>query len=438
MARYQFWLLIGLVVVFGVALEYVKSPGMKEKAWRNSHSPFATYEDEQTAKPEAITSPELQPLSPTTHIAGTQPARNKRLGFAAPILQFFKGTPETPAAPPTDCVDGADRLGNPCSTETPKDAKTDCVDGKDKEGKECKVEEKKDDQDKAKKTADGKNAQEEPNAGAPVVEVAGGANTSDGDKADKKSNSGADTPAGATYRVVSLVRPKAAQNANGDIPQDLQKWLDVIMKEPDFKLTTKLVQYYQTSLVTEQVFFGVIAAMLNDPREKMHELAIIALSSTPSLQSLVLLNRFVDNERGLSSEKRQAQDAIGKYADVQYLNVLASIIQTPNSPSLSMQGLRLLTQTGETSFKALTPPPASGNPPQPEHVDGATTSSTSTAEQQKKFSQASRSFQPFVSILSKVSQHNSDQDLRQAASIALQKLQGWLGTGSEARTQARN
>jgi hypothetical protein len=204
-------------------------------------------------------------------------------------------------------------------------------------------------------------------------------------------------------------------------PETLEDWIALIMREPSYERTMKMVEAVQQRRMDPSIFHDVIAEMLADSRGKMQEHAILALGSYPSLKSFLLLQSINFTISETSPLKVQSRNHLKNYSRIENLRYLASLISSAGSGSNSSVDTNVL-------FEALRLIHLSAN-----FYSGNVSSSGSGGSQTPPKPTATpasvvRQFNPLVPALNRIAQTSDDSNIRQEASQALRQVQVITGT----------
>ncbi len=312
MENNRFWIFLAIGLLFGLSLEWLKSP-TEEKAkvvWGIKGSGIA--EDEVRANISRSHFRKIQASPPK--VAGLGPAPS------APIPVV--------TAPP---------LVAPVKPVDPKAAK--------KKKK------------KKKKKAD---AAKDKAAGLDVT-------NNNADKPPLKMPKIPSSP--AVY--VNVVNPTSGPNAQSTpapiVPaqKTLQEWENYMLKGAYPARTAQLIKNFKAGRVSADVFHKTVGQMLSDHRENVKEQGVIALAAAPSLQSFEDLVHFIASDKTATPSHTQAQTAEQNYATVQYFNVLLSGLQAPNDLTTNFESLRLIQVAANTYLMNGTALPPGQQPNQP-------------------------------------------------------------------------
>lgn len=221
----------------------------------------------------------------------------------------------------------------------------------------------------AKATPDKKNAKQKPKnvktvkgkrPEAQPPEVAKPTDTDDGDDRNKdRSDSIFDTHSSPTP-VFPAVAGRNAQDKNES--PTAEEWLRRVLARPSLEETTELIRQFQSNLITAEVFYAVVEQMLQDPQERMRELGIVAANSTPSYRSFTMIAQFLTDEPYGSPVRSKASQALDRYTNLAFLNVLEAVMRSQEDPGVREKALSLLVESARKNLAKTTstPPPTPG------------------------------------------------------------------------------
>lgn len=233
---------------------------------------------------------------------------------------------------------------------------------------------------------------------------------------DGSANATADMGPEPTYGGAALIDPSG-------IPQTLEEWEAYVLRAPDFKRTSLMIRYYQTSLVKPDIFYEVVAQMVTDSRQEMRSLGVMALGQAPSARSFVLLVSVLDEEKGNTTLKTQVRTYMKHYTQLQNLKYLANAMSIQNAPRANHEALRLFRLAADYHLKPL----ANQQPTDPnDHPQEQNNGGSGSGPRQPATSSITRYFDPFVNLLTSLAQASRDASFRQEANVALDNLQALL------------
>ncbi len=224
-----------------------------------------------------------------------------------------------------------------------------------------------------------------------------------------KSKSSSDVSGGSSMNKSSNNRRSIILGAAeiNEIPETLEQWLAYILPEPNYDRTLNLIKGHEIRTVDSEIFHEVIAQMLADSRAKMHEYAIYALGTAPSLKSFILLEAANMNEPTGSPLKLMSRTNLLAYSKLENLRYLAGAISSGGETNSAYEAMRLIQLA------------ASEHKPKPSAPSGGPATMALAI---------SRQFSSLVPILMRVSQLATDASLRREATTTLRLVQVIVGT----------
>lgn len=219
--------------------------------------------------------------------------------------------------------------------------------------------------DEKKKTVDGKKKKKK-DKDEKKVSVA----TVDRDNS-KSSPAGNADGADAGAMAPTAAGPAATQTVEVRDPQTLEEWLSYILREPNYDRTMELIERYQSGKVDPATFHLVVQEMLEDSRNKMHELAVLALGSAPSARSFVMLHNTSLKQESNSELRFQIRTYVKAYSRLENIRHLVPVISANilGDSELAFEAVRLVQaavdqqvrvqRAGQPTSSSLAPLPAS-------------------------------------------------------------------------------
>jgi hypothetical protein len=375
MERKQFWIFLGIALLFGLGFEALKTPS-------NNHVKLAGFGKFRSLLEEGA--PIYLPGSsnPRPSAAATQAIEQSET--------LIDGETDDGALEPTSPAG--------VSSDPATEAKTDTAEKKDDKAKG-------DDKKKKKK----KKSKVVKGSGEPTEEKPQDKTDSD----DKKKSASADTsddsygPMGGSTVSFRRVNPDA-------IPRSVKEWEDFLFKDPSIEKTERLVKYHQTGITSAEIFYEVVKRMLEDS-DQMKELGVRALGSVHSNRSFVFLVAVDRADFVMSRHKRQARMYLHSYTRLENLRHLASVLgSTESGTTPALEAIRLLRVSGDMHLRNLNPEPFSDGS-EPGENRGPAASDV-----------VLRYFNPMITTLEYAQNKWQDDNVRQAAAQTLSALQSLI------------
>jgi hypothetical protein len=139
----------------------------------------------------------------------------------------------------------------------------------------------------------------------------------------------------------------------------LEEWVAKLLGHPDLNETKKFIEAYRTSLVSADIFYKIVNMMIEDSRQQMKELGVMAAGLTPSVMSFQILAE-VSRTTPTSDSLRQAADGfIANYSDLGNLYILERILRAPSVSYTTVLAARRLEVSAQRYLSPeLNQPPA--------------------------------------------------------------------------------
>jgi hypothetical protein len=176
----------------------------------------------------------------------------------------------------------------------------------------------------------------------------------------------------------------------------LQQWEALLLNQPNASETQEFIALFKANKVSSTIFYTIVQKMIQDSREPMELLGVTAAAAVQSYQSFDLLVSAESSSNSSSQAQvtQAAQTALQKYASVNQLGILETVLRTTSTPNADIEAANLLTSLATTLAAS----------------KGSST--TSYASQ----------FQPFVTLLQNLTSTPSLASSAQAALNAIQPL----------------
>ncbi len=111
-----------------------------------------------------------------------------------------------------------------------------------------------------------------------------------------------------------------------DTPQaDLEEWKRRLLARPDAAETRRFIEHYNNGLVSAEIFYKIIALMLDDSRPQMKELGVLCAGLTPSVVSFQVLAEVLKEERSGSSLRKYSEGFLAQYSTMGRLAILVAL-----------------------------------------------------------------------------------------------------------------
>lgn len=195
-----------------------------------------------------------------------------------------------------------------------------------------------------------------------------------------------------------------------------EDWMRKLLSRPDLAETKRFIEHYNKALLSPEVFYRVVHAMLVDSREKMKQLGVLCLGSTPSPTSFQMLAQTIAKERSGSAARNDAEGFADKYKEYSKLGILDRVLRGGmGTPTTVLATQKLEVSATENLGKAQ-----------------SSTSTGATNATNNPVRTMTASYKKFEPILTNLTKSNDPQIKAQAASTlnVLQNLLGSSGGGA--------
>jgi hypothetical protein len=370
MERKQFWIFLGIALLFGIGFESLKTP-------TNNQVKLAGFGKFRALLEEG--SPVYLPgqTNPRPSAAAKKALKPSEVIAANGVEGDETAEEQTPAGAATS---------GPATTEE----KTD----------KAKADEKKKKKKKKSKVVKGTGEQaEEKNQTQP--------------ESDEKKKSASTDSSDDSYGPMAGATVSFRRINPDTIPRSVKEWEDYLFKDPSIEKTERLVKYYQTGITPAEIFYEVVKLMLEDS-DQMKELGVRALGSVHSSRSFVFLVAVDRADFVMSRHKKQARMYLHSYTRLENLRHLANVMaSTESGTTPALEAIRLLRASGDMHLRNLNPETFS------EGGDAGENRSPANSDLVLRY------FNPMITTLQYTQNKWQDDNVRQAATqtlIALQSL----------------
>jgi hypothetical protein len=191
-----------------------------------------------------------------------------------------------------------------------------------------------------------------------------------------------------------------------------EEWIKRLLNRPNLAETNRFIDHYRKNLVTSEVFYKVVNAMLADSRAEMKKLGIHAVAQVPSAMSFQILVGAAGNSRNDASVKAKADEALNSYTAINRVGVLKSVLKGGAQPAVAIKAAQLVKTSAEQNLSAQS---QGTTPPNTNQTRNRTT------------------YEGFRTLLDTLSRTATDAGVKAAAGETLARLNDLL-TGSPSQT----
>lgn len=132
--------------------------------------------------------------------------------------------------------------------------------------------------------------------------------------------------------VAAAMTTGRAPLSNSTQPDDAfasaQEWMRKLLSRPNLAETKRFIDHYNKALVTPDVFYKVVHAMVTDSRAEMKKLGVLCLGSTPSVLSFQMLAQVIKAERAGSPAQKDAEGFADGYKEIGRLPLLERVLRS--------------------------------------------------------------------------------------------------------------
>ncbi len=151
---------------------------------------------------------------------------------------------------------------------------------------------------------------------------------------DEKSNEGEVAPIDGGYAGNSATTPEIPEE---QLPVTFDDWAKLVLGQPNAANVAKLVQFFQNSMVTSEVFYGILTAMMNESSDEQHHLATYAASQVSSPTSFIFLVDVLKSESQGSTLASKVNLYLNAYEALGMVNHLHGVFSQKISDPVTMQ-----------------------------------------------------------------------------------------------------
>ncbi len=163
---------------------------------------------------------------------------------------------------------------------------------------------------------------------------------------------------------------------NNTIPMTYQEWAQLILPAPSPKNVQMLVEYYKSGMVSAEIFYNILDALIAERNPQQQHLAVSAAGEAPSAQSF---NFLVQVEKAPPSAQlgSQAQTELNSYEALGTVGLLRTVMTTYLTDAATIQIATAVLQSSVTMYIANRAPAAAGSTGSTGTTTGATAATTS-------------------------------------------------------------
>ncbi len=201
------------------------------------------------------------------------------------------------------------------------------------------------------------------------------------------------------------VAPKKQKDPNA-LPETLEEWESLVLNPPTIDAVMTLIKYHQAKLVSDEIFYKITETLIRSSNEQTRKFGIIALGSSPSLQSFILLTYASEVEKS-SALQTMISSNYNTYVSLQYLSVLGPAMQSPDA-NVRLQAISSLSHSASLNIKKSN-----------EVMSGRGRVSSNSSAQY---------YQGFLAVLQNLANNDPNGDVRTQAGAAYNQISGLTST----------
>lgn len=232
---------------------------------------------------------------------------------------------------------------------------------------------------------------------------------------NKKIDDQAATSAAQTF--VAQFSP--AQKSDNELPITFEDWAKLILGSPQPENVKKLIEFFANNMVSPNIFYSILNAMLEEPNAEQHTLAVYAAGNAPNPQSFIFLVQVLKSETQGSTAAVKASEQINSYQTAYSVVYLKSVLSTQLSDvNLIQVAVNVLDKSTQIYLENRSP---SANA---EPTTSSTTSSDDKAKTEAKSKvDVNKTYAGFEPILERVIQtYKSQPEIADPAQRSLTRI----------------
>lgn len=210
---------------------------------------------------------------------------------------------------------------------------------------------------------------------------------------------------------VSVAANTLNNNEANKLPVTYEDWAKLILGSPQPENVNKLVEYFKSRMVSGEIFYAILGAMMNESNPEQHSLAVKAAAQVQNAQSFQFIVEVIRSEKFGSKVAGEAAEALHDYSKLNALQQLRSVISgSMDDPTIA----QIIMETLDTSTRI--------------YLEGRAPSADTkplTAEQIARYKKV---FSPFATILPKIIQSfGTNRAITDPANRALTRIKNLMG-----------
>ncbi len=219
-----------------------------------------------------------------------------------------------------------------------------------------------------------------------------------------------DTDSALNEVVATGALTPAPAQPKKEVFNTLEDWIKILLTQPELLATRHFVEKYQNAKVSAEIFYKIVALMVEDPRIEMKKLGLLALGLTPSMLSFQVLAEVQKVERADSEVGVTTNELLTRYTDVNQLRSLEQVLRQGTPVHATLLATQLLDQSAKRNL-SVTP--------------AADSSSGEVAAHSPTASANAPLYERFLTVLLDLTR-SEDSTLANQAGLTLSQLQNLL------------
>lgn len=199
------------------------------------------------------------------------------------------------------------------------------------------------------------------------------------------------------------------QEKKNDLPVTFEDWAKLILGSPQPNNVAKLIEFYRNNMVSDEVFFAILSAMLEESNPEQQNLAVYAAGNVPNPRTFTFLVDVLKGEQQGSPLAAKVTQHLVRYQSLRDVIHLKTVFLSQIEDTSSMQ---VAAQLVDRSTKTLLEGP----------TDSSGTSSTTKGAIALR-QQAIKVFQGFVPALEQILiRYSGDREIARPTQSALSRI----------------
>jgi hypothetical protein len=216
---------------------------------------------------------------------------------------------------------------------------------------------------------------------------------SDAEKyAESEKNKVNESETSQAGQFIEQLNPNAQKDST--LPVTYEDWAKLILGRPQPENVNKLVEYFKNNMVSGEIFYSILDAMLEEPSEEQHKLAVQAAGEVPNPRSFEFLVGVLKNEAQGSTLALSTTKIINSYLNINKVTSLKAVLSMNIADPVTVQmAVQVLDKS--TAFYLESRSPSAD-------TEGETATETEPTPAQQSRTAAIKAFRGFEPILESI------------------------------------